>query len=177
MASRQSGSPGGRGWDEHPPDRRQYGQDGDGGRRASGSILLLVPIACLVVLAGALVAGLSLDAGRLPGGSTWELRAKVVALSGLFGGGAAPAFGLAGALLAALILGRSDDGGHGLGAIVCVAAGWLAAVTALSIAVDVSLLTGDDLGVGGTGYLIGQLLGDIGLLTIAGTTVALAVRR
>lgn len=125
----------------------QYRGNG-GDRRTAGPILLLIPTACLVVLAGALIAGLALDVGGSQSGSSWELRAKVAALSGVFGGGAAPAFGLAGVLLAALILARLGDHVPGLGSAVCVAAGWLAVVTAVSIAVDVSFLTGDEKGIG-----------------------------
>ncbi len=150
----------------------QSGRDG-GDWGISGSILLLIPTACLVVLAGALVSGLALDVGGLRSGSSWELRAKVVALSGVFGGGAAPAFGLAGVLLAALILARLGGGVPGLGAAVCVAAVWLAVVTAVSIAVDVSFLTGDEKGIGGTGFMVGSLLGDIGALTVACVTAAI----
>ncbi len=177
MADWQAGSTAGGVWEQsgpgqpHPGGPQPRGNGGDW--PASGPILLLLPTACLVVLAGALLAGLTLDIGGSRSGSAWEARAKVAALSGIFGGGAAPAFGLAGVLLAALVLGRVGDHVPGLGAAVCAAAGWLAVVTAVSIAVDVSLLTGNTESIGGTGYLVGQVLGDIGALTVAGATAAL----
>ncbi len=137
--------------------------------------MLLIPTACLVVLAGGLVAGLTLDVGGSRSATSWEIRAKVVALSGLLGGGAAPAFGLAGVLLVALVLGRLSDGIPGLATAVCVAASWLAVVTGLSIVVDVLFLTANNPSIGGgDGFIIGQLLGDLGALTVAGAVAAMS---
>lgn len=141
-------------------------------RRNTGSLILLLPSGCLVVLLGALIAGLSLDVPA--NASSWKLRVKVVALSGAFGGGLGGTIGMCAVLLTAIVLARSLGGVPGLTVAVRGVAAWLLVVVLLSTIADISSF-GDT---GGAGYVSGQLAADCGtLVVIAGTAVMAAASR
>jgi hypothetical protein len=131
-------------------------------------IAFLIPTGCLLLLVGALIAGLTLDIGAHA--PSWELRVKVISLNGAFGGGLGGPLALSAALLAALVIGRSAGGLPGVATAICVAAGWLVVVTLLSTIADVSTISSTDDG----GYAVGQLLADLGTLVVVGATAVFA---
>ncbi len=68
---------------DHPVTESERRNDLYDGDHVVRPIAFLIPAGCLVVLFGALIAGLALHVGSNP--EPWKLRVKVVALSGPLG--------------------------------------------------------------------------------------------
>lgn len=151
------------------PDRPGDPWDGSG---LMASLALVIPIGCILALAGAAIAALTFP--KLGGENSWKVKVKVASFASTFvGGSSAPVIGIAAALLAAVAIGHLAHGGPAVGTAVCVAAGWLVVVTVLSTVVDLTALSDTK---DGTGLIIGQLVSDLGAVAVAAVTAVLGER-
>ncbi len=154
------------------PDRPAGGASG---RDANPTVALVIATACLLVLAGALISGLTLD-GISGDDDSWKLRAKIVGLSGFsFAGGGGGGIAVGAALAVGAVLAA---GSAALAAtarlMVGVAAGWLVAVGAAVVVVDVMIAADAD---DSLGFVLGGTLSDVGTAVLAAGALVLALRR
>ncbi|MEA2826908.1 MAG: hypothetical protein QOG43_1347 [Actinomycetota bacterium] len=155
------------------PDRPLRG--GSGGDDTNATVAVVVAIGCLLVLAGALIAGLTIS-GIARDDDVWKLRAKIVGLSGFVfgGGGGGGAVAVGAALLVGAVLAAGTAARAGAARLlVGVAAGWLAVVATLSVVVDLTVL---DHAENALGAVIGGAVSDLGAVVLAGGALYLALR-